>query len=91
MKNHKACLKLVELYSSYTDNDDQTYDNNFRLWDENNHEITLGDPEEDGDVRINRYDWPQFLSEFNDPLKWLKSLRIVRVTTIISDGKMRDV
>jgi hypothetical protein len=83
LENHKACMDLIDFYRSYT----ERKDGDFRLWNENE-EVSFDAPY-DEDFRIELGDnWPTPLRDFNNPLKLLKSLRIVQVTTVVANGKV---
>jgi hypothetical protein len=85
MRDHKACMELINFYRSYTEQKNQ----DFRLWDEDDVVRLIEGPCEEGDFKIHYPQcWPQFLSEKNNPLKFLKSLRIVQVTTVVANGKV---
>jgi len=87
MRDHKACMDLIDFYRSYT----ERKDGDFRLWS-GNEEVSLETPDDQGDFRIQFGDeWPEFLSSFKDPLKELKRLRIVQVTTVVANGKVVPV
>lgn len=86
MRNHKSCMKLLDLYRSYLNRNDQDYDHQFKLM-EDEEEVYLAEPDEEGDVKI----CDLFLSEFDNPLEWLKSLRVVQVTTVVANGKVVPV
>jgi hypothetical protein len=88
MKNHKACMKLIDLYRLYTERKDQ----DFRLWNEDGDEVFLEGPDDEGDIKIQFNEgWPTFISEFKNPLKSLQSLRVVQVTTVVANGKVVSV
>jgi hypothetical protein len=104
MRHHKLCLKLVDLYRSYTcrDNGHKKHHGDFRIWDkEQEAEVIFAEKnEEDGDVKFcfDEIPWPNprgwggpcgwnWLSEMDDPLRWLKSLEVVQVITVVHRGK----
>jgi hypothetical protein len=88
MKYHKACVELINLYRSYIEREDQ----DFRLWDEDDKAHFIEGPNEEGafKIRSGQYGF-FFLSEMENPLKLLKSLRIVQFTTIVANGKVVPV
>jgi hypothetical protein len=94
MRHHKLCLKLVDLYRSYTcrDNGHKKHHGDFRIWDKDGFEVVFEEKKEkDGDVRFHFHEdsfWYQnWLSEMDDPLQWLKSLEVVQVITVVHRGK----
>ena len=98
MKHHKQCLKLVDLYRSYTcrDNGHKKHHGEFRIWDKEDREVAFEEKnEEDGDVKFYLYDdgygYLNWLSEEDNPLQWLKSLEVVQVIRVVHRGKVVPV
>jgi hypothetical protein len=81
-------VELINLYRSYTERTDQ----DFRLWDEDNKVRVIEGPNEEGDFKIRSNEYSSaFLSEYDNPLKLLKSFRIVQFTTVVANGKVVPV
>jgi len=83
MRNNKTCLKLVELYESYIDNSEE-----YELWNEYGNKVHIYKDERGILFYTECMNAGVWLDEEKKPVEFLKSLTIVKIVPVVSNGKV---